>query len=617
MRKSALLLLSEPARARAREALEAMGYEVRAASGLEQARESLRAAPATLVVAVDAVPDLPGTHGWIVVRRSLEASHDHEEALRLAGALELIPPGFDARRFQAGVAHAERCLEDPLFALADAIERITGVQLLDEKRSLIETRLTRRIRALGLPSREAYADRLRRFREQELREAISLVTTHTTDFFREPTHFDYLHDHFLPELFKAGPPARIRVWSAASSTGQEAYSLAIALLEFCRARGIPEARLPCLEIHGTDVDAASVRAAAEGVYRLELLERLRADLLDRYFDMGKGELAGFARIKDRVHRHCRFAPLNLMADSFPFQSLDLVFLRNVAIYFKPDDVRRIVTRISKCLAPHGLLFLGHSETLASTDCPFRKVGDAIYAPTAVPTLAPPPAAPAPVPGPAVPAAPRLQPAPRVPSPGGAPAGPALIVLGASTGGVEALKAVLEGLPAECPPVLIVQHIPAEFSKTFARRLNETCPIAVSEAVNGEEALPSHAYIAPGGKQMKVIRRAGGSLVIEVNDDPPVRRHRPSVDYLFQSVIPVTRHCRVVAALLTGMGSDGARGLAALRAHGAHTVAQDEATCVVYGMPAEAVRLDAACEVAPLSEIAGRLMRALSIGRRAA
>lgn len=181
----------------------------------------------------------------------------------------------------------------------------------------------------------------------------------------------------------------------------------------------------------------------------------------------------------------------------------------------------------------------------------------------------------------------------------------LVVIGSSTGGTNALKDILTALPKEIPPILIVQHIPPVFSKAFADRMNSLCPFKVKEAENGDEVLPNQVLVAEGGRQMKVVRE-GSKLVIELNDDPPVNRFRPSVDYLFESVVPIARKRHVVGVILTGMGKDGADGLLKLRESGAVTIAQDEETSVVYGMPKEAFMIGAAVTVEPLNEIADRI-----------
>jgi two-component system chemotaxis response regulator CheB len=185
---------------------------------------------------------------------------------------------------------------------------------------------------------------------------------------------------------------------------------------------------------------------------------------------------------------------------------------------------------------------------------------------------------------------------------------ALIVIGASTGGTEALKEVLTRLPKNIPPILIVQHIPPVFSAAFANRLNELCPFEVKEAENGDTVKPGRALIAPGGFHMR-FQKSMRANHVTIDQESPVQRHRPSVDILFQSVARQWSG-KTIAVILTGMGSDGAQGLSDLRKKGARTIAQDEESCVVFGMPKEAIRLGGAEVVSNLFEIPEKMMKIL-------
>jgi two-component system chemotaxis response regulator CheB len=185
----------------------------------------------------------------------------------------------------------------------------------------------------------------------------------------------------------------------------------------------------------------------------------------------------------------------------------------------------------------------------------------------------------------------------------------VIVIGASTGGTEALRSVLSALPAEVPGILIAQHMPATFTAAFAQRLDSLCRIRVVEARHGEAVLPGHAYLAPGHSHL-LLARQEGRYVCELAQTPPVNRHRPSVDVLFRS----TAACagpHAVGIILTGMGKDGAAGLLEMKRAGAYTLAQDERSCVVYGMPREAVALGAVDEIVPLGELATKVMAHLA------
>jgi len=184
----------------------------------------------------------------------------------------------------------------------------------------------------------------------------------------------------------------------------------------------------------------------------------------------------------------------------------------------------------------------------------------------------------------------------------------LICIGASTGGTEAIREVLVQMPADSPAIVITQHMPPGFTTSFAARLNGLCQITVKEAVNGERILPGHAYIAPGGTQFHVAR-SGANYVAVVDDGPPVNRHKPSVEVLFKSAAAVVGR-NAYGIMLTGMGNDGAAAMREMKDAGSYNYVQDEATCIVFGMPREAIAHGASDEVLPLTQIAPALIAKL-------
>lgn len=183
----------------------------------------------------------------------------------------------------------------------------------------------------------------------------------------------------------------------------------------------------------------------------------------------------------------------------------------------------------------------------------------------------------------------------------------VVAIGTSTGGTQALERVLTALPAFAPGMVIVQHMPEKFTAAFSERLNRLCQIDVKEAQDNDRIVQGRALIAPGGKHM-LLRRSGAQYLVEVRDGPPVNRHRPSVDVLFRSVAKAAG-ANALGIIMTGMGDDGARGLKEMRDAGANTVAQDEASCVVYGMPREAIRLEAAARILSLDDLPSAILRA--------
>jgi two-component system, chemotaxis family, protein-glutamate methylesterase/glutaminase len=182
----------------------------------------------------------------------------------------------------------------------------------------------------------------------------------------------------------------------------------------------------------------------------------------------------------------------------------------------------------------------------------------------------------------------------------------VVVVGASTGGTEALRVFLEALPYNSPGIVVVQHMPENFTTAFAGRLNDICQVSVKEAANNDSVIPGHVLIAPGNKHT-LLKRSGARYYVEVKDGPLVSRHRPSVDVLFRSA---SRYAgkNVCGVILTGMGDDGAKGMLEMKETGAINIAQDEATCVVFGMPNEAIKAGGVDQVLPLQAIAGKVIQ---------
>lgn len=185
----------------------------------------------------------------------------------------------------------------------------------------------------------------------------------------------------------------------------------------------------------------------------------------------------------------------------------------------------------------------------------------------------------------------------------------IIAIGSSTGGTEAVKDVLEVLPPNTPPIIITQHMPERFTKSWADRMNQICRISVKEAEDGDSVLPGHALVAPGNYHMTLVRN-GARYSVRINQGSPVNRHRPSVDVMFDSVARYAGG-NSVGVILTGMGGDGAKGMLAMKQAGAHTIAQDEASCVVFGMPKEAIKLGGVDKILPLADIPGAVLTHVS------
>lgn len=184
----------------------------------------------------------------------------------------------------------------------------------------------------------------------------------------------------------------------------------------------------------------------------------------------------------------------------------------------------------------------------------------------------------------------------------------IVFVGASTGGTEAIREFLIDLPADMPAIMITQHMPENFTRTFAERLNKLCALRVKEAVDNERVLPGYVYIAPGNQHLEV-KRSGANYMTRLHSGPPIKRHRPSVDVLFNSAAQLVGN-NAVGVILTGMGKDGAEGLLAMQQAGAYTLAQDEASSVIFGMPKEAIALGGVDEVLPLMQLPARVIERL-------
>jgi two-component system chemotaxis response regulator CheB len=182
----------------------------------------------------------------------------------------------------------------------------------------------------------------------------------------------------------------------------------------------------------------------------------------------------------------------------------------------------------------------------------------------------------------------------------------VVAIGASTGGTEALRELLGAMPPDCPGIVVVQHMPEVFTAAFAKRLNEDCAIEVKEAQNGDRVSAGRALIAPGNHHM-LLRRSGAQYLVDIVSGPLVSRHRPSVDVLFRSVAQAAA-ANAIGVIMTGMGDDGAAGMAEMRGAGSYNIAQDEESCVVFGMPKEAIEAGAVHEIVPLSRIANSVLR---------
>ena len=261
----------------------------------------------------------------------------------------------------------------------DLVRRETGIALGPHKRALLEARLTKRLRALRLPTFSAYHAYLRHLdvSGEEHTCFVNAVTTNETAFFREPAHFAHLLAEWLPARRAAaaiGDPRRLRAWSAACSTGEEPYSIAMTLLA-----GLDDAAHWDLRILATDIDTDVLARAAAAVYPREAITRVPQDRLRRFFLRGVGPQTGAVRVRSEVRDLVAFRRLNLQAPAWPLHTaFDLIFCRNVLMYFDRPTQAHLVSRLERMLAPHGLLVLGHAENLLGLGTDMQRVTSTIY-----------------------------------------------------------------------------------------------------------------------------------------------------------------------------------------------------------------------------------------------
>ena len=249
------------------------------------------------------------------------------------------------------------------------IHERAGISLADSKMDMVYGRLTRRLRALGLPAVSDYLDRLEAGGGGEWQEFTNALTTNLTAFFREPHHFEILHD-----LLARIPRGQgVTLWCAAASTGEEPYSMAMTALEYY------DRRQPTVRILATDVDTKVLETASRGIYPLERVARMPEPRLKRFFRRGTGQYEGYCRVSDELRKLITFRPLNLLEDGWPVRwPLDAIFFRNVMIYFDKPTQYRILQKFRPLLAPDGLLFAGHSESFLHAADLFSPCGRTVY-----------------------------------------------------------------------------------------------------------------------------------------------------------------------------------------------------------------------------------------------
>ncbi len=296
------------------------------------------------------------------------------------GCSGFVSEGQGYAEWQNELRRAVQALRDPVLRIMRRVQAISGVILPEQKRALVESRLARRAINLGLRDLEQYLEYFLLNSDQEMTEVLSGVTTHTTQFFREPKHFDFLKAEAIPRI--VSERRAIRVWSAACSTGQEPASIAISLHQLSQRRSLdhlPSKVSPfSWSILATDIDPLSAQAASRAIYSENELKNVPREVLIENFDPGTHELSGWWRLKDEIHRKIKFQTWNLLDAVAPVKEVDILFLRNVLMYFQQAESASVLAKLARCLAPGGYLFVGQSESFTALGQTLEPVAAGIY-----------------------------------------------------------------------------------------------------------------------------------------------------------------------------------------------------------------------------------------------
>lgn len=397
----------------------------------------------------------------------------------------------------------------------------------------------------------------------EHEQIVSALSIHTTSWFRENPHFVIFQKIISDSYNKKNT---FKMWCSACSTGEEVYSFALILEEFKRFHSDFE-----YQILGTDIDSVSLNTAKKAVY-------LKKNLMDsmQYYKkhvlLGSGTTADYFTFSKSLRNSCRFEQHDIRRPLESDELFDLVVTRNVLIYFSSALVTEVVGNMLKRLAANGYFIMGHSEYINHLDHSLVLKERSVYQ-----------------------FKPKLFDSPtkeekensslqvgKLPA---ADFSPHLILIGVSTGGPQTLSQILKDMPENCPPVVIVQHIDKNFTKTFCEQLSLVTNLKFGKMQDGAALKKNHFYTALDQNHI-AVEYSKGELILKISNAPPLNGYCPSVDYLFLSAAKLK--LPVIAMLLTGMGKDGAMGIKELHNRGAYCIAQSSEDAVVYGMPKEAI-----------------------------
>lgn len=466
---------------------------------------------------------------------------------------------------------------------------LTGTHVNDGRTGVIFLNVTSRIEHLGCKSLAEYLSFVNR-NEKEVPNLLSALTIHTTGWFREPMSFDQFQT-IASDFARKNPMGTFKLLSIGCSSGEEVYSYAFVLEELRRI--FPSFSY---KITGVDIDPVSLSQGRSATY-----PRVKIDFIeDRWRPLVLRRLKHdeTLKVESTVSNCVEFRSANIL-QMHPFdEKFDFISCRNILIYFDPGQIDSIISKIIQMLKPDGHFCTGVSETGVVNRPELKSLGSTIFrssSRTNTRNISKP-----------LTAQTFIQTASQVkdvePQTNDSTSplqttskkydpdfDPEVIAFGSSTGGTEILIRILDKIPQPCPPIIVVQHIVPDFAADFATRLSEKSGLILGKIQDGEILKPGHLYMALNDYHI-MVRKSGGVLRLGVSHAEAIASHRPSVDFLFNSL---SQHrIRTVAILLTGMGRDGADGMVKIHKQGGFTMAQDESSSTVFGMPGEAIKLGA-------------------------
>lgn len=471
--------------------------------------------------------------------------------------------------------------------LAAVVRKLTGNKF-DTIKSNACSKVETRMKLTGFSTFMDYLEFCIDKNHEELQEFISAITIHMTAWFREISHFHFL-EKYLSDRIKQQGDILLNIWSCAAATGQEVYSLALYIERFNK---VYEAEVK-YRIIGTDIDPKSIATAKAALYDLSAFLQFK----DQYRDFIKMIDKSTFTLADSIKKKCSFEVLNILDENKPegFRNFDIILLRNILIYFENFQIDDIIADLSQRIKPNGMIITGLSEPIHNPL--LEKIDKSVYIKNDAKSKALKKA----VPGEEIEDSLNND----------KNFSPQVILIGSSTGGPSVLKEILANLgEAFCPPIVIAQHIESSFSKVLAQDLAKVSKLCFQEIKNRTVLKPNHIYMATE-KTHFGISTESGYLCFKTNDNVACS-HWPCIDYLFESAASTNVHS--IGILLTGMGNDGARGLKEIHDKGNITIAQDEDSSVVFGMPKVAIANHAVTFVGNPQEIRHKLFSYIGIDR---